>query len=266
LKEKIIDIYFFTGTGNTYLAAKKIADVFHEEGCIVTLSDIVKSNSKKINLLNIIGIGFPVICWNTFPIVKNFINSMPKSDGTEIFIFTTMGNSSLNTAANFGNILKNKGYSLIGTHDFLMPNNFIAVQKEEKNILKRKKAYVNMECYTKELINGIRKEGKTNLFFKICFTISDFIMNIWDKSLFQKIIKFDIIERRCKGCGLCIRICPVKNISFEYRYPVFNGKKCQICMRCISYCPSSAIKFFLKKNTYKALTIKEVEKWFVRNS
>jgi Pyruvate/2-oxoacid:ferredoxin oxidoreductase delta subunit len=265
LKRKIIDIYFFTGTGNTYLAAKKIVEVFYKEKYIVTLSDIVESNSKEINLSNTIGIGFPVICWNTFPIVKNFINSMPKSNGTEIFVFTTMGNTSLNTAANYGNILKIKGYSLIGTCDFLMPNNFIAIQKEEKNILKREKAYVGIEHYTKELINGIIKKEKKNLLFKICFIISSFITNIWYRNLFQKIIKFNIIRSKCNKCGFCAKICPVKNISFEYKYPVFNGKRCQICMRCISYCPSSAIRFFFKKKTYKALTIREVEKWFVRN-
>jgi len=174
-----------------------------------------------------------------------------------------MGDFSLNAAANFGNILKNKGYFLIGTHDFLMPNNFIAIQEESKNIAKIKKSYIKMENYAKVLIDGTANVKSTNLFFKICFAISDFIINRWQGNLFQKIIKFKITKHKCTKCGFCTKICPVKNISSEGGYPVFNGKKCQLCMRCISYCPSYAIKSFLKRKTYRALSNEEARKCFL---
>ncbi|MDR3256622.1 MAG: EFR1 family ferrodoxin [Endomicrobium sp.] len=263
MKNKIVDIYFFTGTGNTYLVAKKTAKVLQENGCTVTVNDITKISPVKINLSNTIGICFPIACWNTFPIVKNFINNLPKVDGTEVFILTTMGDSSLNAATNFGDILKKKGYSLIGTKGFLMPNNFIAVQKEENNITKRAKAYSKIESYATALADGTAKAGKTNLFFKICFAGTNFIINRWQGNLFQKIVKFNTVKDKCNKCGLCIKICPVKNISLEKEYPIFNGKKCQLCMRCISYCPSHAIKSFLMKKTYKVLTIEEINKWFI---
>jgi ferredoxin len=78
--------------------------------------------------------------------------------------------------------------------------------------------------------------------------------------LFQKIIKFHIIKNKCIKCGLCIDICPVKNISSSNGYPVFDGKKCQLCMKCISYCPSKSIKSFFVNKTYKALSnIEEIK-------
>ncbi|GHT61207.1 hypothetical protein AGMMS49531_07940 [Endomicrobiia bacterium] len=77
-----------------------------------------------------------------------------------------MGNSSLNAAANFGHILKNKGYSLIGSCGFLMPNNFIAVQKEEKNVAKREKAYKQIEHFVSELVTGAPNPAKQIYFSK----------------------------------------------------------------------------------------------------
>jgi ferredoxin len=263
LKTKIVDIYYFTGTGNTYLAAKKIETILKYNNCTVKINDIIKTDPQKINLLNTIGIGFPIACWNTFPIVKEFIYNLPQAFGTEVFIFTTMGDSSLKAAANYGNILKNKGYSPIGTNGFLMPNNFIAVQKEEKNIIKREKSYKKIEIFTNELVKGTLKIDKTNFFFKFCFAISNFITNKWKGKFFQKIIKFNIVKNKCTKCQLCIKICPVKNITFKNNYPIFDGQKCQLCMRCISYCPSHAIKSFLIRKTYKALNKEEIQQWLL---
>jgi ferredoxin/flavodoxin len=261
LKNKIIDIYCFTGTGNTYLVAKKIANTLQDNGYSVNVKNITGSETYKIDLSHTIGIGFPVAFWNTFPVVKDFINNLPQGNGAESFVFTTMGGSSLNAAANFGVILKNKGYNVIGTKGFLMPNNFIAVQKKEKNILKIDKAYKKIEVFTKQLIDGSTKPCKINLFFKISFAITNFITNRWRGKIFQKIVKFVLNKDKCIKCSLCFEICPVKNIQVEDNYPVFNGMKCQLCMRCISYCPTYAIKSFLLRKTYTALSIEEVKKW-----
>jgi len=42
LKNKVIDIYFFTGTGNTYIATKKIAEILETNGYTVNINDIAK--------------------------------------------------------------------------------------------------------------------------------------------------------------------------------------------------------------------------------
>ncbi|MDR1417723.1 MAG: EFR1 family ferrodoxin [Endomicrobium sp.] len=259
-----VDIYFFTGTGNTFLAASKIAKTLENSNCTVNIFDIAKTDVKSIDLSHTIGIGFPIACWNTFPIVKIFINNLPIVGGTtEVFIFTTMGDSSLNAASNFGYVLKNKGYKIIGTHGFLMPNNFIAVRKETKNIKKREKAYKEMDVFTKSLIEENTEPIKTSLLFKLCFAITNFITDRWKGKLFQKIVKFKVKKNICNKCNLCINICPTKNIGLDKNnYPVFKAQNCQICMRCISYCPQKAIKSFLIKKTYQALNQQELNKCF----
>lgn len=48
------------------------------------------------------------------------------------------------------------------------------------------------------------------------------------------------ISQACTGCGLCVGLCPMHNLS------MLNGKihtnhKCTMCYRCISKCPKQAI-------------------------
>jgi ferredoxin len=264
LKNKNIDIYCFSGTGNTYLAAKKIATTMERSGCIVSIYDLAKANPKGVSLSHVMGIGFTVAFWNTFPVVKDFINNLPPGNGTEVFVFTTMGDSSLNTAGNFSCVLDDKGYKVIGAQGFSMPNNFIAVQREEKNILKREKAYKKIELFANQLVDGSAKHYKTNMFFKVCFAITNFITNRWKGKIFQKVVRFGLKRNECVKCGTCIKICPVKNIEHgASSYPVFNGMRCQLCMRCISYCQKHAIKSFLLRATYRALSVEEVKKWII---
>ncbi len=263
MRNKSVDIYFFTGTGNTYLAARKIKEVFEQNGCTVRLLNIEQNSPSEIDLSKTIAVAFPVACWNTYPFVRRFIKALPKASGTEAFVFSTMGDSSLKAAANFGDILKKKGYSLIATKGFKMPNNLISIQSEEKNIEKRNKAYIKIASFALDILNSAAKPEKTNIFFKMCLAVSSFITLLWEKKPAQKLINMKVIKEKCVKCGLCAKICPVKNISYK-DFPYFDGNKCQICMRCVSYCPTGAIDslFVNKGKVYKGLNESEMKGCF----
>ena len=46
----------------------------------------------------------------------------------------------------------------------------------------------------------------------------------------------------CTGCGLCQRLCPLRNIRLEQGRPVW-GERCTHCMACICACPAQAIEY-----------------------
>lgn len=50
------------------------------------------------------------------------------------------------------------------------------------------------------------------------------------------------VSKDCIGCGLCEKVCPVKNITIHEQKPVF-GDNCQQCMACIQWCPKRAIDY-----------------------
>lgn len=49
-----------------------------------------------------------------------------------------------------------------------------------------------------------------------------------------------ILERKCKGCGLCKDNCPFGAIDFFNGKPVLNAA-CKMCGQCVRYCPENAI-------------------------
>jgi len=62
-----------------------------------------------------------------------------------------------------------------------------------------------------------------------------------------------IVPERCKSCGICIKVCPVKALSFGDDLGVFatpvpeiNMEKCIACNKCGTFCPDAAIE--VKKN------------------
>ena len=68
-------------------------------------------------------------------------------------------------------------------------------------------------------------------------------------------VKFD--EERCKGCELCISVCPVKilklhdtNINSMGFHPacVIDENKCIGCANCGLICPDGAISVYINEN------------------
>ncbi|WP_231551359.1 hypothetical protein [Methanobacterium sp. SMA-27] len=86
-----IDFYYFSGTGNTMLVARKMTDTFIKNGCHVNLKRMELSNGTEIDIENTIGLGFPVAILSTYTLVWEFIKSLPNVQGTEIFMVDTLG-------------------------------------------------------------------------------------------------------------------------------------------------------------------------------
>lgn len=81
----------------------------------------------------------------------------------------------------------------------------------------------------------------TMKFFK-----DEYVAHIEDKScpagVCKKLIKYEIIADKCKGCTLCARNCPAGAISGSVKNPhVIDASKCIKCGVCMSNCRFGAI-------------------------
>jgi len=55
-------------------------------------------------------------------------------------------------------------------------------------------------------------------------------------------VKINIIPRFCKGCEICVRLCPTQVLGLEmFKVKVVDVDKCTICMACEMRCPDFAI-------------------------
>ena len=55
-------------------------------------------------------------------------------------------------------------------------------------------------------------------------------------------VRIRIFPRYCKGCEICVKLCPVQVLGMEmFKAKVVDIDKCIICMQCEVRCPDFAI-------------------------
>ncbi len=58
----------------------------------------------------------------------------------------------------------------------------------------------------------------------------------------KALVHYEIIADKCKGCGMCLKVCPTQAISGERRQPhKIDTDKCIKCNSCFDRCPFGAI-------------------------
>ncbi|MDI6724569.1 MAG: EFR1 family ferrodoxin [Methanobacterium sp.] len=251
---KNVDFYYFSGTGNTLMVVKKMAETFEKNGIKVNLHKIEDSVLHDINLEHTIGIAFPVAFFSTYPFVWKFIKSLPPANGTDIFMVDTLGGISGGIVGPLQKIVKKKGYNPIGAKEIQMPLNIFFIQNEETNKTKVQKGLMEAEKYAIGLINGETGWGRVHLFSDGVHAFSIGLLKLTKSDMHQKWFNFDVKEENCRKCGICAKLCPLGNIKMKKgEYPE-RGLNCEYCLRCTSFCPRGAIpcKFNYKGKTYRA--------------
>jgi MinD superfamily P-loop ATPase len=59
--------------------------------------------------------------------------------------------------------------------------------------------------------------------------------------LVRAIFDVGVLPERCSRCGLCQRLCPVRNIVQPGDQPPQFAGRCIACQRCFAFCPTGAI-------------------------
>jgi len=250
---KNIDLYYFSGTGNTLLAAQAFEEEVSKYDYAVNLIRMEKADPAALNSSNIIGLAFPVAVFTTYPFVWNFIKALPKVSGTKVFMIATMGGSSFGLVGKLKSVLAAKGFDPVGAHQAIMPTNIFTVLPEEKNKRIRDKGLNSVRIFALRFVQGSTKWHCVPLFSKLAYYFYAVCTATWKIKFLQKRFNMKLDGQRCIKCGVCAKLCPVNNIKMTPAGPVF-GLSCQYCMRCISYCPAKAInsKFLKNSVSYKA--------------
>jgi ferredoxin len=189
-----------------------------------------------------IGIVFPVYMGGLPLIVENFIKKLNINKTTYVFAVATFGGMAGNALKDINDLIENKGAKLNSGFTIKMPGNYIVMYgaNSRKNQIKA----FDKEKIKVQQIGDVVKEKKNYEYEKSKLLIDGMLANITHKGIY-KIHKKDRLffaKDNCTGCGVCEKICGVKNIKISNGKPNWNNK-CEQCMACIQYCPNEAIEY-----------------------
>ncbi|MCL1804093.1 MAG: 4Fe-4S dicluster domain-containing protein [Eubacteriaceae bacterium] len=227
-----MQIYYFTGTGNSLKAALDIAGALGGEAASMS-----KTGLGATCLDDAVGFVFPVYSQGLPNMVHRFIESISLKAGAYIFAVATCGMSSGNSFAEINSALAKQGARLSYASKLKTVANYIVGYNPSLRNLEIKLAKADTDLA--RIISDI-KERKESKAIRPSIVLS--AMHNRQALGFAEKDKGYTVSEECNSCAVCSSVCPAGNIKMVDGLPEF-GHKCEQCMACIHWCPLKAINY-----------------------
>ena len=229
-------IFYFTGTGNSLYAAKKLADEGEE---IVSIVEALRGKAFHYTLKESekLGFVFPVYFYTVSDPVLELVRNLTVENASFVYAVIPCG-ASIGAAGGFlKSELKKRGLDLQRADPLVVPDGALIFY----DIDPPEKMEKTLDAATKELasikqaidrregspIKGSAIAGKLGLAgYHACMSTKGFRA-----------------DEKCIGCGKCASICPAGAIEMVDGRPAWTKNKCLKCCGCINRCPVKAIQY-----------------------
>ena len=239
-------IFYFSGTGNSYWAAKEIADIQQERLYAIADEMGKRDNSflYKLEKGERIGFVFPIYAWAPPKMVLDFVEKLSFTgyDQNYTFALCTCGAEAGNGMDIFRKALRKKKLSLDSAFSLQMPDNCVVLfDVDSPSEEKEKLEHSQRQILTINKIIAGRIKGEYHVKKGSMKGLKSGLIAPLFQTMFIRPEKFFATDR-CIGCGLCETVCPSKIIKVD-RKPYWNTKGCTFCLACINRCPVEAIQY-----------------------
>lgn len=231
---------YLSGTGNTKYCINLLAKGLESNAVIMSLDN--PNLVKAITENSVIILGYPTQFSNAPYMVRDFIHTNSSLwKGKRILCVATMGAFSGDGAGCTARILKEYGAYILGGLHIRMPDSVCDSKLLKKSLEKNRDIVAKATRKIEQTVVSIKK-GK---YPKEGITFWAHLVGLFGQRLwfYNKTIGYSNklkIHESCVGCGLCVKSCPMKNLSLSAG-KVVSGGKCTMCYSCISQCPHRAI-------------------------
>jgi len=235
-------VLYFSATGNTEYIATEIARQLDDE-CINLLERIQKQDHTVLHSEKPFIICAPVYVCEMPRFMSKYLKEQDFSGSKDVyFIFTSGGYCGISGVL-AKSMIRNKNMNYLGHAEFKMPRNYVAnnaypmLSPEEitERILESRKKVASV---VSDIRIGKQLTARHVYLFETLITLP--FNPIWSKLKLRA--KDFYTTDKCIGCGKCVKLCPLNNISLNDHKPVW-GNNCTHCMACIGNCPTEAIEY-----------------------
>ena len=232
-------ILYFSGTGNSAFAARRIADTLGDEA-VNLLEKLRAGDHSPMTSERPWVIAAPVYAWQMPHVVRDWLRETELQGSRDIYFAITCGGHIAAAGAHARKLCDEKGLHYMGCAEIVMPENYIAMfdaPAEQEAVQIVKAALPQIDRVSALIAAGEPIPEKFTVvqrFMSSAVNRGFYFGAITDK-------KFAASDA-CIGCGLCEKLCPLCNITLRDGKPVWNGN-CTHCMSCICRCPQSAIEY-----------------------
>lgn len=242
-------IYYFSGTGNSFAAARDIAERVADTQLQAISNSALKG--AKIQNYDRVGFVFPVYAWGMPRLVTDFIKAAHIKNNTYIFAIATAGGVVGATLKELQTVLRKKGCALdagfavkspsygfdplaepIGPIKFVQ---FLAGKKiRELKIFEERKDEIINSVISKKIVRPESTNFQADTVGGMLHSVALDSFKKEDENYFQ--------SENCTSCGTCVSLCPRDNISLADGKLQWLGN-CEGCRACLKWCPEHAIGY-----------------------
>ena len=239
-----MQIYYFTGTGNSLSIARKLKDRIGGE--LVSISKALSQERIVIDSKEV-GFVFPVYAWSAPRIVKDFIRKAQFKQVNYAFAVAGCAGIAGKTLPVLGKLLKRKGVKL--NAGFIVGESSNQIDLDTSDGMHRfldkhkgERDHRSTDIRLDEIAGIItdRKNTELEKDAPITNTAGNFV-NKMATIIFKSQDKNYWVTDDCKRCGICQKVCPRNNITMGENGPIWHHK-CEFCMACSSWCPTAALQ------------------------
>ncbi len=246
-------IALFSATGNSRLVARSLAEELGGESVreLLSLSQSDIEGQERIIWV------FPVHGWGIPTVVREVIERHTLSPDTIHYLVLTCGDDIGLTDRHFRELIESRGGHLKGAFSVTMPNTYVIFpgMNTDSHSLEEQKlreAPARVEVIAKYIEAG--KEVTDVVAGALPGLKSGILRRFFLRHLLTS-RPFHVIERDCKRCGACSRVCPLGNITMSRERLPQWGPHCATCLACYHRCPAHAVAYgrvTSRKGQYRA--------------
>lgn len=237
-----IEIYYFSGTGNSLHAAKELAKNLPNAKLIPIAGFLDEKTFMPQG--STVGFAFPVHMTAIPVVVRDFIGKLDLQKTRYIFAIVTRIGTQHSAFSEIDKILHKKNKNLDAAFSLNMPSNdpkfnYKALAPDETAKLESAMRE-NIKKIAMVILNKEKSRDKdTSYISRVPFLRLISLLAILTDGIQHNFYA----NEKCTGCGTCEKVCLSKKIKMSGGKPIWQKDvKCFKCYACLNYCPNQAVQ------------------------